>query len=95
MRIPGDGYFRLDTQKGTEKLWVISTAEPAAELERLTQWATSTYAGQIQDAGQVASLVKLVHSAARPPAEKDEAGARTVLKGSAALMVHEIQLNHY
>ncbi len=92
----GDGFI-FDAEEGTEKLWLIWSANAVADLEALKKWANAQDKGEIKDAAQVSSLRDFLskNSAAKPDIDKDEVKKQTTIKGKGDLLVKLINLEHH
>jgi serine/threonine protein kinase len=92
----GDGFI-FDAEEGTEKLWLVWSANALADLEALKKWANSEDKGEIKDATQANSLREflLKNSSARPEVEKDEVKKQTSVKGKGELLIKLINLEHH
>ncbi|MGH9836667.1 MAG: protein kinase domain-containing protein [Blastocatellia bacterium] len=92
----GDGFI-FDEEQGTERLWLIWTADAVAELEAIKRWANPQDKGEIRDADQAGALSDLLtkHSTPAPDAQKDEATKQTTVKGRGEILVKLIKLEHH
>ncbi len=98
LQIPerGDGFI-FDTEEGTEKLWLVWSANAVAELEALKKWANPEDRGEIKDVAQAAALRDLFtkNAVAKPDIEKDEVKKQTTIKGKGELLIKLINLEHH
>jgi hypothetical protein len=94
---PDDGYLLFDSQTGTEKTWIVWSAEEIPELEALKKYATEEYKGAIKDLAQAQALPELLRH--KYPAEKlpemDDVNKMTMLLTSGNVLVHLIKWEHY
>jgi hypothetical protein len=92
----GDGFI-FDAEEGTEKLWLVWSANALADLESLKRWANPEDKGEIKDATQADSLrdFLLKNSSTRPEVEKDEVKKQSTVKGKGDLLVKLINLEHH
>jgi serine/threonine protein kinase len=82
--------------KGTERVWLVWSVTPIAELEAVKRLNNPKDFGAIRDANQVSSIqiFLTLHSGAKIRGEKDEAELRTKLSFSGDLLVHLVRLEH-
>ncbi len=92
----GDGFI-FDEEQGTERLWLIWTANAVAELEALKRWANPQDKGEVKDADQAVALRDFLakHSTPAPDAQKDEATKQTTITGRGEILVKLIKLEHH
>lgn len=86
----------FEGQAATEKLWVIWTVSPMAELEaEITKWRDPAYLGEIQDKALVAAIKAFIEQNANdnPPGEEDEANKRLVWKSKSDIIVKPLRIN--
>jgi serine/threonine protein kinase len=97
IEIPEQSWFQFDMEQGTEKLWVIFSANAVPELEAVKQFATAKDQGLIKDAALNARVQEFLkaHSGARATIEKDDELKQTSLKAPGAVLVHAINLEHH
>ena len=90
--------FKVDST-GTEKLWLIWSAEPLPLLEELRAWYEKNpqFPGEIADPQEVRRFQEFLQknvTSAQPVAEKDERQTQLKLAPSARLLVHLIRISH-
>jgi hypothetical protein len=92
----GDGFI-FDAEEGTEKLWLVWSANAVAELEAVKRWANPKDRGEIKDAMQITALRQFLakHSASAPETIKDEDKKLTALKSQGEVLVKLIKLEHH
>lgn len=92
----GDG-FVFDAEEGTEKLWLVWSANPVTDLEALKKWANPTDRGEIKDAAQTNTLRDLFAKPGmvKPDIEKDEVKKQTSVKGKGEMLIKLINLEHH
>jgi serine/threonine protein kinase len=95
VQIPEKSWFRFDRQQGTEKLWLVFSAEPVPELENVKQYANRKAKGLIPSAAENKSVQNFLtqHSASKPESEPGE--TLTTLKSSGNLLVYALRLEHH
>jgi len=95
---PGNEFFVFDEQQGEEKLWMVWSARAAPELEAVKHWVNDQDRGSVRNPAQIQALRDFLakHSRSRRPrVERDEAAARTILRGRGDLWVHLLPLAHH
>ena len=95
--IPKQSWFQFDKEEGTEKIWLVWSADSVPELEVVKAFANPEHRGMIGDASlnnAVKEFLKL-HSISKPVLERD--GDKKVARVSAdgAILVHAINLEHH
>jgi serine/threonine-protein kinase len=92
----GDGFI-FDDEVGTEKLWLVWSANAVADLEALKKWANSEDKGEIKDQAQAGLLRDFLveHSLIKPDVQRDDVNKQTVLKGKGDLLIRLINLEHH
>lgn len=97
VEIPQLTWFAFDAEQGTEKVWLVFSANAVPELEAVKQFATTKDRGLIKDAGlngRVQEFLK-AHSGAKATLEKDDELKQTSLSIPEAVLVHAIKLEHH
>jgi serine/threonine protein kinase len=95
VQIPEKSWFQFDQQQGTEKLWLIFSADPVPELESVKQYANRQAKGLIPSAAENKSIQNFLatHSTSKPESERGE--TLTTLKMSGNLLVYPLRLEHH
>jgi predicted Ser/Thr protein kinase len=91
----GPGFF-VDTEQGSEKLWLIWSQSSLPQLEQLKKWYNDKDKGAINDSADTTKVRDFLkdNEAARPVAEKGV--KQMTLKGRQAdLLIYPIELAHY
>jgi serine/threonine protein kinase len=90
---PAIGFFG---STGAEKVWMIWSRMPVAELEEIKGLNNPTDGGRIMVTGQIERIQRFLseHSWPRPLIERDEAGKRTNLSAAGDMIVHSMTLEH-
>ena len=93
VQIPEKSWFEFDKQQGTEKLWLVFSADAVPELEAIGA-ANPQTAGLITESSRnrVVQNFLSTHSANKPLSEEGDA---TTLKSPGKLLVHVLKLAHY
>jgi hypothetical protein len=96
MTVPQNDWFKFDNKKGTEKLWVVWSERPLAELEVVKGLANSKDEGKIKDVTQNRAIDDLLtrYSAARSGVEKDDDKNQTKIRAKGGVIVYPISLEH-
>jgi predicted Ser/Thr protein kinase len=87
----------FDEIVGTEKVWIIWTADRVEELERVVQqWNGQKDLGEIKDAGQAAFLSDFIGKYVdnKLLVEQDQANELMRLRGRGDVMVYSLKLKH-
>jgi serine/threonine protein kinase len=97
VEIPQQSWFQFDAEQGTEKLWLIFSANPVPELEAVKQFANPKDRGLINGAALNARVQKFLraHSGAKATLEKDDEMKQTSLRIPGTVLVHAIKLEHH
>jgi hypothetical protein len=90
-------WMRFDDQQGTERFWIVLSADPVKELEAVTGAVNDQDQGAIKDAAKARSVQDFLqqHSNPKPEVAKDSAKKQTIVKGKGDLLVHFIELEHH
>ncbi|HZS09090.1 MAG TPA: protein kinase [Blastocatellia bacterium] len=91
------GQYVFDEHQGTEKFWLIWSANPVSELELLKSAANQADKGVISDPNQIGIVRSYLsqHSATKPEIEKDKARKQTNVKARGDVLVSLIELEHH
>jgi serine/threonine protein kinase len=97
IEIPAQSWFTFDAEQGTEKLWLVFSANSLPELEALKQYANSKDQGRISNAALNASVQQFLkaHAAAGAKVDKDDELKQTSVTVADAVLVHPIKLEHH
>ena len=97
VEIPEQGWFTFDAEQGTEKLWLVFSANAVPDLEALKRFANKKDHGLINDAALRARVQEFLgaHSGAKATIEKDDELKQTTLTVADAILVHPIKLEHH
>jgi serine/threonine protein kinase len=95
VKIPEQSWIFFDTQRGTEKLWLVFSSDAVAELEAVKEFASGRTRGLITDPVRNTSVQNFLAAQApnKPNIEKDE--KQTIVKSTGRLLVHVVKLEHY
>lgn len=97
VEIPQHSWFQFDAEQGTEKLWLVFSANSVPELEAVKQFANPKDQGLIKDAALNTSVQEFfkAHSGAKAALEKDDELNQTSLRIPGPVLVHAIKLEHH
>jgi hypothetical protein len=94
--VPQSDWFKFDDKKGTEKLWLVWSGRPLAEVEAVKELANSRDEGKIKDAAHNRAIDELLkkYSVSKSDVEKDETKGRTNIKAKGDVIAYQISLEH-
>jgi hypothetical protein len=97
VEIPQQSWIAFDAEQGTEKLWLVFSANAIPELEAVKQFANKKDQGSIKDAGLNARVQEFLraNAGAKATVEKDEELKQTSVKIPGTVLVHVIRLEHH
>jgi hypothetical protein len=96
--IPKQSWFRFDQEEGTEKLWLVWSANSITELEATKQFANDKDRGVIGSPDldrSVKDFLSKTRSASKPTVEKDDVSKETRVKANGDIVVHVLALEHH
>jgi hypothetical protein len=96
--IPKQSWFRFDQEEGTEKLWLVWSANGIPELEAAKEFANDKDRGVIGSPGldhSVKDFLAKTQSASKPSVEKDDVNKETRVKTNGDTVVHVLALEHH
>lgn len=90
-------WMRFDENQGTEKFWIVWTANAVKDLEAVTDAVNEADQGEIKDSAKARGVRDFLkkHSATPSEAAKDSAKKQTVIKGRGDVLVKMIELEHH
>ncbi len=97
VQIPGESWITFDKEQGTERLWLVFSANPVGELDAVKAFANSKDGGLISDLAlntRVQEFLK-THSATKPTIGKSDEQKETTLLIPGDVLVHVIRLEHH
>jgi len=97
VEIPQESWIKFDAEQGTEKLWLIFSANEVPELELLKQFVNKKDQGLIKDAvlnRRVQEFLK-AHSGGKATLDKDDELKETTLSIAGPVLIHAIKLEHH
>ena len=96
--IPKQSWFRFDQEEGTEKLWLVWSANAIPDLEATKEFANDRDRGLINRPGldrSVKEFLSKTRSASKPTVEKDDATKETRIKTNGDTVVYVLALEHH
>jgi serine/threonine protein kinase len=96
--IPRESWFRLDQDEGTEKVWLVWSANALPDLEATKEFANEKDRGVIGSPGldrSVKDFLSKTQSASKPTVVKDDATKETRVKAKGDTVVHVLALEHH
>jgi hypothetical protein len=95
IKIPDESWLKFDKEEGIEKLWLVFSEQPVAELERIKAFANTETAGLITEAPLNTTIHAFLnsHSDNNVTAEKGE--TVTTLKSHEKVLVYAVRLEHH
>jgi hypothetical protein len=97
VQVPERSWLQFDAEQGTEKIWLVWSAESVPALEALKVYANPRDRGLVSDPGlnDAAGDFLLTHQTPRPAASRDEDKKEVVLKSNGAILAHLLRLEHH
>jgi serine/threonine protein kinase len=98
VQVPGQGWFIIDDERGTEKLWLIWSARRVAQLETIAKAVVTTETkGVIGDPSQIKDVQEFLagYSATQLEVVKDEETKQTHVRGKNEVLINLVKLEHY
>jgi len=97
IQIPENSWFRLDSDKGTEKVWLIYATNELSDLELVREFANPKTRGLINNASvrdKVTAFLK-AHAESKPMVEQSDEKKETTLRSRGDVLVYPLALEHY
>jgi hypothetical protein len=91
------GWYVLSERPGTEKLLLIWTAQPAAEVEAVKGLVNAKDQGVISDPAQVNAVREFLatHTKSKPEIETDNSRKQVNVRGRGEVLVIPLELEHH
>jgi hypothetical protein len=97
IQVPERSWLQFDAEQGTEKIWLVWSAESVPALEALKGFANPRDRGLVGDP-QLNNAVRdflQAHQNPRPAASRDEDKKEVVLTSNSAMLAHLLRLEHH
>ncbi|HEX8129503.1 MAG TPA: protein kinase [Pyrinomonadaceae bacterium] len=97
VQIPERSWLQFDAEQGTEKLWLVWSADSVQALEAVKKFANPRDRGLISDP-ELNNAVRdflQAHQRTRPAVERDEDKKEVLLKSNGAILTHLLRLEHH
>lgn len=97
VQIPEQSWLQFDAEQGTEKIWLVWSADSIPALEALKVFANPRDRGLIGDPelNNAARDFLQAHQNSQPAAERLEDRKEVVLKSNGAILTHLLKLEHH
>ncbi|MBV9926739.1 MAG: protein kinase [Acidobacteria bacterium] len=97
VQVPERSWLQFDAERGTEKVWLVWSAESVPALEALKAYANPRDRGLVGDPGlnDAAGDFLLTHQSPGPAAVRDEDKKEVVLTSNGAILTHLLRLEHH
>jgi hypothetical protein len=96
--IPKQSWFRFDQEEGTEKLWLVWSANAIEELEKTSAFANDKDLGVINSPEvdrSVKAFLSKTQSSSKPIVTRDNVSKESRIKANADIVVHILALEHH
>jgi hypothetical protein len=89
--------MKFDDHQGTEKFWIVWSANSVKELDDVTGVVNSHQKGEISDVNQAKAVRDFLdkHASPKPEVAKDSAKKQTTVKGKGDVLVNYVELEHH
>ncbi len=97
VQVPERSWLQFDAEQGTEKVWLVWSAESVPALEALKAYANPRDRGLVgdPDLNDAAGDFLRAHQNPRPAAFRDEDKKEVVLTSNGAILAHLLRLEHH
>lgn len=97
VQIPERSWLQFDAEQGTEKIWLVWSADSVPALEAVKGFANPRDRGLISNT-ELNNAVRdflQAHQNSRPAAERDEEKNEVVVKSNGDILAHLLRLEHH
>jgi hypothetical protein len=96
LQIPEQSWLILDQEQGTEKLWLVWSAQTVSELEAVKEFVNEKDQGAISDPEKARAVQEFFtkHAGAEPQREEDRLRKRVTVKAKGDVLVTHVELEH-
>jgi hypothetical protein len=95
VQIPEKTWFQFDKEEGTEKLWLVFSADALAELEGLREFAGDRTGGLITDPARNQAVQNFLTTNSAPKIDAEKGADVTTVKSPGKLLVYPVKLEHH
>lgn len=97
VQVPERSWLQFDAEQGTEKVWLVWSAESVPALEALKSYVNPRERGLVGDSrtNDVIREFLLTHQSTRPAVSRDEHKRETVLTSNGAIFAYLLRLEHH
>jgi hypothetical protein len=97
VQVPERSWIQFDAEQGTEKIWLVWSAESLPALEALKAYANPRDRGLVgdPDLNNAATDFLQAHQNPRPAASRDDDKKEAVLTSNGAILTHLLRLEHH
>ena len=95
VQIPEKTWFQFDKEEGTEKLWLVFSADALAELEGLREFAGDRTGGLITDPARNQAVQNFLTTNSAPKIDAEKGADLTTVKTPGKLLVYPVKLEHH
>jgi len=95
VQIPNQTWLKFDKEQGVEKLWLVFSDQPIAELAGVKAFANAQTKGLITDAQQNKAVNSYLNSYSLSAVTPEKGDTLTTLKTASKLLVYPIRLEHH
>jgi hypothetical protein len=97
LQIPEESWFRFDDKRGSEKVWIVWSAESLPALEALKVFANERDHGVVQNTELNAGVRDFLAARPDPPplAERGAGQKEVVVKANGDILAHLLRLEHH
>jgi serine/threonine protein kinase len=92
--IPEASWFRFDSERGREKVWLVWSPNIVVELEALRKFANPSDRGVISDPILNREALKFIHNP-NSTAQRSETSDQTIIRSNKSSIIHVITLEHH
>ena len=95
VQIPSETWLKFDKEQGVEKLWLVFSDQPLAELAGVKAFANAQTRGLITDAEQNKAVNNFLSSYSLSAVTPEKGDTLTTLKSASKTVVYPIRLEHH
>ena len=95
IQIPDETWLKFDKEQGIEKLWLVFSEQPVAELQGIKGFANKRTRGLITDAEQNRTVNTFLSSNPSDRVSHEKGETLTTLTSTQKVLVYPIKLEHH